>query len=110
MDLGNLLNRSILPALNRCAVCGKPKAECPNYKARGNDKNERPDHELERDKMLPEWHIWHAARRGLGTNLYRSGVPGKTIKPYFVMRTRQRPTRTTSTAQPMTSYREAVMV
>ena len=24
---------------------------------------------------LPEWHGWHAARRGLGSNLYRLGVP-----------------------------------
>lgn len=78
MDLGNLLNRSILPALNRCAVCGKPKEEC--RKPRGNGENERLDHEFERDKMLPEWHGWHAARRGLGTNLYRLGVPEKTIQ------------------------------
>jgi integrase len=78
MDLGNLLNRSILPALNRCAVCGKPKEEC--RKARTNRANGRLDHEFERDKMLPEWHGWHAARRGLGTNLYRLGVPEKTIQ------------------------------
>lgn len=78
MDLGNLLNRSILPALNRCAVCGKPKEECRKL-SRSID-NEMPDHEFERDKMLPEWHGWHAARRGLGTNLYRLGVPEKTIQ------------------------------
>jgi integrase len=78
MDLGNLLNRSILPALNRCAVCGKPKEEC--RKPRGNGREELPDHEFERDKMLPEWRGWHAARRGLGTNLYRLGVPEKTIQ------------------------------
>ena len=30
--------------------------------------------------MPPEWHGWHAARRGLGTNLYRLGVPKKTIQ------------------------------
>ncbi len=78
MDLGNLLNRSILPALNRCAVCGKPKDEC--RKARGGDENERPGHEFERDKIVPAWHGWHAARRGLGTNLYRLGVPEKTIQ------------------------------
>lgn len=72
MDLGNLLNRSILPALNRCAICGKTKEEC-----RISDSQ---DHEFVRDKMLPEWHGWHAARRGLGTNLYRLGVPEKTIQ------------------------------
>jgi hypothetical protein len=78
MDLGNLLNRSILPALNRCAVCGKPKEAC--CKPRGKGENESPEHEFERDKMLPDWHGWHAARRGLGTNLYRLGVPEKTIQ------------------------------
>ena len=78
MDLGNLLNRAILPALNRCAVCGKAKKEC--RKPLGVERNTTPDHEFERDKILPEWHGWHAARRGLGTNLYRLGVPEKTIQ------------------------------
>ena len=73
MDLGNLLNRSILPALNRCALCGKPKREC-------GQASDIPVHQFERDKMLPEWRGWHAARRGLGTNLYRLGVPEKTIQ------------------------------
>ena len=27
-----------------------------------------------------EWHGWHAFRRGLGTNLYRLGVPDKDIQ------------------------------
>lgn len=79
MDLGNLLNRAILPALNRCAVCGKPKAKCQKPGA-SNDEGATPDHKFERDKILPEWHGWHAARRGLGTNLYRLGVPEKTIQ------------------------------
>ncbi len=52
---------------------------CPR-KPRGKRENGSPDHEFERDKMLPEWHGWHAARRGLGTNLYRLGVPEKTIQ------------------------------
>ena len=43
-------------------------------------KAESLDHEFERDKMFPEWHGWHAARRGLGTNLYRLGLPEKTIQ------------------------------
>ena len=76
MDLGNLLNRSILPSLNRCAVCGKPKEECRKPRANAGSL----EHEFERDKMLPGWHGWHAARRGLGTNLYRLGVPEKTIQ------------------------------
>src|SRR5262249_44887378 len=29
---------------------------------------------------LIAWRGWHAARRGLGTNLYRLGVPEKTIQ------------------------------
>ena len=29
---------------------------------------------------MPIWHGWHAARRGLGTNLYRLGVPHKVIQ------------------------------
>jgi hypothetical protein len=78
MDLGNVLNRAILPALNRCAVCGKAKDECgkPNSK----EKEPTPTHKFERDKSRPEWHGWHAARRGPGTNLYRLDVPEKTIQ------------------------------
>jgi integrase len=34
----------------------------------------------ERDNSIPEWHGWHAARRGLGSNLYRLGVPDKVIQ------------------------------
>ena len=30
--------------------------------------------------LLPEWHGWHAARRGLGSNLYRLGVPDMVIQ------------------------------
>jgi hypothetical protein len=76
MDLGNVLNRAIMPALNRCVVCGKPKDECHKAKAQ----QAIPNHPFERDKSRPEWHGWHAARRGLGTNLYRLGVPEKTIQ------------------------------
>jgi len=39
-----------------------------------------PEHKFIRDESRPEWHGWHAARRGLGTNLYRLGVPEKTIQ------------------------------
>jgi hypothetical protein len=78
MDLGNLLNWSILPALNRCGRCGKHKEECK--KLFGRERNKAPSHEFQPYKMLPEWHGWHAARRGLGTNLYRLGIPEKTIQ------------------------------
>ena len=69
MDLNNLLNRVILPTLNRCVHCGK-----------GRKSHILSEHEFERDSTLPEWHGWHAARRGFGTNLYRLGVPEKTIQ------------------------------
>jgi len=69
MDLNNLLNRTILPALNRCAACQESKAE-----------HDKADHDFERDPSLPEWRGWHAFRRGLATNLYRLGVPDKTIQ------------------------------
>jgi len=77
MDLGNVLNRAILPALNRCAICGRPKDDCGKPE-RGPQPT--PAHSFERDPSRPEWHGWHAARRGLGTNLYRLGVPEKTIQ------------------------------
>ncbi len=79
MDLGNVLNRAILPALNRSAVCGEPEDDCGKPK-KGQDQQATPVHPFERDTSRPEWHGWHAARRGLGTNLYRLGVPEKTIQ------------------------------
>jgi integrase len=69
ISLGYLLNTSILPALNRCAECGKPETN-----------HRRVDHEYQRDQSYPEWHGWHAARRGLGSNLYRLGVSDKVIQ------------------------------
>jgi len=69
MDLNNLVNRVIVPALTRCVDCRKGKGE-----------HVLADHEFKQDEKLPKWHGWHAARRGLGTNLYRLGVPEKTIQ------------------------------
>jgi len=69
LSLGSVVNRVILPALNRCEGCGK--AELDQFKA---------DHPYKRDARLPEWHGWHAARRGLGSNLYRLGVPDMVIQ------------------------------
>ncbi len=70
MSMNNLLGRVIRPVLNRCARCGKSKGK-PHLKA---------DHEYQRDARLPQWHGWHAARRGLGSNLYRLGVPPMVIQ------------------------------
>ena len=68
-DLNNLVNRVIAPALTRCADCRKGKGD-----------HVLADHEFEQDEGPPKWHGWHAARRGLGTNLYSLGVPEKTIQ------------------------------
>jgi integrase len=69
LSLGSVVNRVILPALSRCESCGKAGAD--HHKA---------DHPYKRNARLPEWHGWHAARRGLGSNLYRLGVPDMVIQ------------------------------
>jgi integrase len=70
ISTNNLVNRHMLPALNRCQHCGF-----------NNDKKHvKQNHQYERDEQLPKWHGWHAARRGLGSNLYRLGVPDKVIQ------------------------------
>ncbi len=69
LALTSVVNRVILPALNRCERCGKAELNHPII-----------DHEYKRDDRLPEWHGWHAARRGLGSNLYRLGVPDMVIQ------------------------------
>lgn len=63
----NLLNRQILPVLNRCETCHKPKGEC-----------EGSTHKYHRDSSLPEWRGWHAFRGGLGTTLQALDVDLKT--------------------------------
>src|SRR5262249_47726396 len=69
LALGSLVNRVILPALNRCEICGKSASDHPEA-----------NHPYKRDPRIPEWHGWHAARRGLGSNLYRLGVPDMVIQ------------------------------
>ena len=69
LALSSVVNRLILPALNRCQVCGKAESD-----------HKKQSHLYERDSRLPEWHGWHAARRGLGSNLYRLGVQDKVIQ------------------------------
>jgi integrase len=66
-SMNNLLRRVMLPAINRCEVCRKSE-------------HEKTDHEYKRDARLPEWHGWHAARRGLGSNLNRLGVDDSVIQ------------------------------
>lgn len=75
--IDNLRTRSILPALNICAKCGLPKGK---KHERAIVRREIEEHKFQRDVRIPEWHGWHAARRGLGSNLYRLGVPDKVIQ------------------------------
>ncbi|MGZ6265576.1 MAG: tyrosine-type recombinase/integrase, partial [Candidatus Limnocylindrales bacterium] len=69
LSLGTAVDRQIWPALNRCAECGKREGE-----------HLRADHKYRRDETIPQWRGWHAARRGLGSNLYRLGVSDKVIQ------------------------------
>ena len=69
MYLNDVVNRVIVPVLTRCVHCGTSRKE-----------HVLPDHEYELNESLPTWRGWHAAGRGLGTNLYRLGVPKKTIQ------------------------------
>jgi integrase len=55
--------------LNRCEVCKKTQSD-----------HQKEDHAYKRDSRVPEWHGWHAARRGLGSNLYRLSVPDIVIQ------------------------------
>jgi integrase len=66
MSLNNVRVRQIMPVLNRCLHCHKPKTE-----------HVGGDHHYQRDPTMPTWHGWHAFRRGLATNLHRLGVSDK---------------------------------
>jgi integrase len=68
MSMNNVRKRIILPALNRCEKCGK------------SEEDHTTAHPFKRDERIPAWHGWHAARRGLGSNLYRLGVPDMVIQ------------------------------
>jgi integrase len=68
LSMNNLLNDQIRPALDRCA-CGLEKI-----------KHGGADHDYTRDKARPEWHGFHAFRRGLATNLHALGVDDLTIQ------------------------------
>lgn len=66
--LNNILNRRILPQLNRCAICGK-SADA-----------EHNAHGYKRDSSIPAWHGWHGFRRALATNLHGVGVEDREIQ------------------------------
>lgn len=69
LSLGSVVNRAIIPALNRCEQCGGTEAD-----------HKEATHIFERDERIPKWQGWHAARRGLGSNLYHLGVPDMVIQ------------------------------
>lgn len=70
MDMDNMLAHAILPALNRCITCGESEGKL----------HRKQHHDFKRDDRIPAWHGWHAARRGLGSNLYSLGVSDKLIQ------------------------------
>ena len=69
LALLSVVNRVILPVLNRCEHCAKGEAA-----------HSALDHPYKRDERIPEWHGWHAARCGLGSNPHRLGVPDMVIQ------------------------------
>jgi integrase len=68
-NLDNLSRRVIIPALEKCSVCGDSE-----------EAHKTDGHQFQRDKSLPKWHGWHAFRRGLATNLHQLGVADKDIQ------------------------------
>ncbi|MGB7133292.1 MAG: tyrosine-type recombinase/integrase, partial [Candidatus Sulfotelmatobacter sp.] len=68
LSMNNLLNDQIRPTLDRC-ICGEGKAD-----------HAGADHDYQRDPKHPEWHGFHAFRRGLATNLHALGVDDLTIQ------------------------------
>jgi integrase len=63
-NLNNVLNREILPVLNRCGICRKSKLS----------HDAGVSHEYVRDGSLPTWHAFHSFGRGLASTLYGLGV------------------------------------
>jgi len=70
LNLNNLLARTMLPALNRCARCGVTEGKI----------HLKQNHDYERDEHIPQWRGWHACRRGLASNLNRLGVDDSVIQ------------------------------
>lgn len=56
LDLDNLAERVVKPALLRCALC----KECES-------KHADADHGFQLDQTLPKWHGWYSLRRGVAT-------------------------------------------
>jgi hypothetical protein len=71
-----VLLTQILPAIEVC-VCGKPKTHLDHVQGEPRYDTE---HHYQHDPRKPEWHGFHACRRGLPTNLFRLGIPAKAIQ------------------------------
>jgi len=56
LDLDNLAERVVKPALRRCAVCKKQES-----------KHREANHAFQLDQTLPKWHGWYSFRRGVAT-------------------------------------------
>jgi integrase len=56
LDLHNLANRVVIPALRRCVACRKAEAD-----------HDGADHAFRLDTSLPRWHGWYSLRRGVAT-------------------------------------------
>jgi integrase len=58
LDLNSLAKRDIIPALQRCSLCRKPKS------------GHKPDeHSFILDTRLPKWNGWYSFRRGIATEV-----------------------------------------
>jgi integrase len=68
LSLANLAKRVIVPRIEKCLKCRKPKSE-----------HLADAHPFELDKSIC-WHGWHAFRRGLATTLHEFGVPDREIQ------------------------------
>jgi integrase len=98
LDFDNLTQRVIVPSLESCKNCGKRRIE-------HDDKKLKHSFGLDENRIL--WHGWHGFRRGLATNLYRMGVPDKTIQK--ILRHRNLKTTTDIYLRPNQSDKEAGM-
>jgi integrase len=68
MSLANLAKRVIVPRIEKCLQCRKPKSE-----------HRTDGHQFQLDKTLC-WHGWHGFRRGLATTLHELGIPDREIQ------------------------------
>ena len=72
LALCTIANHSIVPFLNICKRCGKVES-----------KHKNESREYLRDDRIPQWHGWHAARRGTRKQLVppRRAGPGNPANP-----------------------------